>query len=569
MLGALSVAQRVDAELAPGTSNKPVVVDALPYALKSSTQGAPSNVFQSYSCAATTDESGPERIFELSLPKDARVTAWVEEAAPVDVDVHLLTDLSVVGGEATNCVSRGNRIAEADMTAGTRFVVVDSFKGAAQAGPFVLHIYAIGDDWAEQVIAQGVRWRARRYPNQSGGPQVTNVLMIDPAASGLRIEAHAATGCQTVQTIGEAVGATAGINGGYFGLGGGCPPVSLLKSGGNLIGTNSQSRGAFGLTAAGKPLIEVVDKGADWPLAEEAHGGGPVLVKAGQATSSSDWAKENFTNSNFNGPNPRSWAGVTGEASIMFGTVDGRRGNAAGMSLGALADWIASSEVGGVEAVNLDGGGSSTMWIAGATPNGVVNYPSDNSSAEEPTHSGSRPCSGGMFVFAQPVNHAPRFQTQAPLNASVGVQYFYDADALDLNVDDVLSFALLDSPNAMTVDAVSGEVRWTPAKSDPPSVNVRLVVSDNAGADTEQAFTLSVAGATGGPDAGVGGGAGVGSDAGAGAAAGRPLGDDEGGCYCRSGTGSAVPRGFWLGLGTLGLLLFRRPRRRRDRRSGT
>ncbi len=568
MLGVLCVAAQAAAELAPGTTDEPIVVDAMPYALKSSTLSAPSSVIQSYSCATNTDESGPERIFQFTLPKDARVTAWVEEAAPVDVDVHLLTDLSVAGGEATGCVSRGNRIAEAEMTAGTRFVVVDSFKGVAQAGPFVLRMYAIGDDWAEQMVADGVRWRARRYPNHSGGPQVTNVLMIDPGASGLRIEAHAATGCQTVQTIGEAVGATAGINGGYFGLGGGCPPVSLLKSGGSLIGTNSQSRGAFGLTAAGKPIIEVVNKGADWPLAEEAHGGGPVLVRAAQATTSSDWAKESFTNSNFNGPNPRTWAGVSGGASIMFGTVDGRRGNAAGMSLGAMADWIASSEIGGTEAVNLDGGGSSTMWIAGATPNGVVNYPSDNSSAEEPTHSGSRPCSGGMFVFAQPVNHAPRFQTQAPTDASVGVQYIYDADALDLNVDDVLSFALLDSPSAMTVDAVSGEVRWTPAKTDPPSVSVRLVVSDDAGADTEQAFTLSVAGATGGPDAGAGGGAGAGADAGAGAGAARPPGDDADGCSCRSGPGPAVPPASLLGLGGLVLLLSRRHRSRRERRPG-
>lgn len=529
---------------APGTLSEPIPVDTLPYALKLSTADAPSSSIDRYSCASSIDESGPERVFRFELPAAARVSAWVEESGSVDVDVHLLTDLNVTAGQATGCVSRGNRIAEAEMSAGTGYVVVDTFDGAAQAGTFVLRLYAIGDGWVEQVVAEGVRWRSRRYADQSGGAQVVHLMALDLSAPGLRIEAHAATGCQTVQTIGEALGATAGVNGGYFGLGGGCPPVSLLKSGGTLVGTNSQSRGAFGIGPSGAPLIDVVAKGADWPAASEAHGGGPVLVKQGKATTASDWAAENFTSSNFNGPNPRTWAGVDSSGAVLLGSVDGRRGNAAGMSLGALGGWIASSEVGGVEAVNLDGGGSSTLWIAGATPNGVVNYPSDNSNAEEPTHSGSRACSGGMFVFAPPYNHPPRFQTQPDTNASVGVQYVYDADALDLNVDDVLSFALLGSPSNMTVDAVSGEVRWTPVETDPPNVNVRLVVSDNAGADTEQAFTLSVAGGLGDPDAGAGAAPG---DAGSAGATARPGGGgDDSGCACRSApSSSSWPAGVW------------------------
>ena len=556
VLGVLSLTCPTLAAPAAGTLQEPLVVDALPYALLSSTKGAPSVTIDRYSCAPTTDESGPERVFRFELPTDSRVTAWVEESSPVDVDVHLLTDLDVSGGEAKSCVGRGNKIAEAQMSAGTRFVVVDSFKGAAQAGEFVLHLYAIGDAWTEQVVAQGVRWRARRYKNQSGGPQVSNVLMIDSAAAGLKIEAHAAKGCQTVATLGKALGAVAAVNGGYFGLGGGCPPVSLLKSGGSLVGTNSQNRGAFGISSSGEPLIEVVAKGVDWPAAREAHGGGPVLVRKGKATTAGSWATEGFTNSSFNGPNPRTWAGRGTGSVIMLGTVDGRRGNATGMSLGALGSWIASSEVGGSEAVNLDGGGSSTMWIAGATPGGVVNYPSDNSKAEEATHSGSRPCSGGFFLFAKPINHPPRFQTQPLTSASVGVEYLYDADALDLNVDDVLSFALLDSPKSMTVDAVSGEVRWTPVKTDPASVSVRLVVSDDGGADNEQAFTLTVAGAESG-----GGGAGGGSpDGGTGLVSyGSREDDDAAGCSCRSASGHSG-KGFAL-FGLLASLIFARRRR--------
>jgi exopolysaccharide biosynthesis protein len=43
--------------------------------------------------------------------------------------------------------------------------------------------------------------------------------------------------------------------------------------------------------------------------------------------------------------------------------------------------------LGCVSALNLDGGGSSTMYIKGEPENGVVNYPSDNKKFD---HAGER-----------------------------------------------------------------------------------------------------------------------------------------------------------------------------------
>jgi hypothetical protein len=552
---------------APGAGNTadPIVVDALPYALAATTAGAGAAI-DAYSCSPATDESGPELVFRFTLGASARVTAWVEESASVDVDVHLLDDLSVSGGVAQACKSRGNRIAEAELAAGERFVVVDSFEGAAQAGGFVLRVYAIGDAWSEQTVAEGVTWRARRYANQSGGPQVVHELVIDPTAPGLDIRSFPGSGCQTIQTIGEAKQATAGINGGYFGLGGGCPPVSLLKSAGSLLGTNSQKRGAFGVSAAGLSLIDVIAAGADWPAATDAHGGGPVLVKGGKTTTSSDWATESFTSSSFNGPNPRTWAGVDDQGLTHFGTVDGRRPNAAGMGLGPMGQWLASSEVGLADAVNLDGGGSSQLWISGATPNGVVNYPSDNKNAEEPTHSGARACSGGLFVFASPFNHPPRFQTTPPSGATADVPYQYDADAIDLNVDDVLTFSVAKGPVGMSVDPSSGVVSWTPGATGPSSVDVELVVADDAGKQTSQSWTLVIDGATPPADGGVGGSSAADGGAGAGAAGsgggGAQEGSDEDGCACRAGTRAPSVAWFWPGvLAAVGLAHRRRASR--------
>jgi hypothetical protein len=131
-----------------GTLSDPVRVDALPYAIKGDTSLSMSSEIDSYDCSPATDESGPEVVYRFELPAPARVTAWVlGDTATVDIDVQLLDDLDVSGGVATGCLNRNNRIAEADMSAGVHYVVIDSYQGAAQAGPYVLHLDAIGDAW--------------------------------------------------------------------------------------------------------------------------------------------------------------------------------------------------------------------------------------------------------------------------------------------------------------------------------------------------------------------------------------------------------------------------------------
>jgi exopolysaccharide biosynthesis protein len=72
---------------------------------------------------------------------------------------------------------------------------------------------------------------------------------------------------------------------------------------------------------------------------------------------------------------PRSAIVTTGKRVLLI-TVDGRNDNSAGMSLFELQKilrWL-----GACEGLNLDGGGSTTLWISGQPDNGVVNFPSDN-----------------------------------------------------------------------------------------------------------------------------------------------------------------------------------------------
>jgi exopolysaccharide biosynthesis protein len=72
--------------------------------------------------------------------------------------------------------------------------------------------------------------------------------------------------------------------------------------------------------------------------------------------------------------------------SLVFITIDGRSKEAEGMNLFEVQDFLLS--IGCVDAINLDGGGSTTMWIHNK---GVVNFPSDKT--------GERPVSNVLLLL--------------------------------------------------------------------------------------------------------------------------------------------------------------------------
>jgi hypothetical protein len=107
-----------------------------------------------------------------------------------------------------------------------------------------------------------------------------------------------------------------------------------------------------------------------WRLVE-AVGGLPRLVRDGNISveSKAEGGSESFTNNR----HPRTAIGFTADTSrFFFVTVDGRQpGYSEGMTLLELATFM--RELGCGQALNLDGGGSTTMVVRG----NVVNRPSD------------------------------------------------------------------------------------------------------------------------------------------------------------------------------------------------
>jgi len=124
-------------------------------------------------------------------------------------------------------------------------------------------------------------------------------------------------------------------------------------------------------------------KTTGWERVVEAVGGGPWLVKCGKA--SIDAKDEGFQPGFYLGSHPRTAIGVTQDGKLVLVTVDGRQSISAGMTLAQLAEVMLSE--GCIEAINLDGGGSTTM----ATAFGILNSPSEGT---------ERPVANALAVFA-------------------------------------------------------------------------------------------------------------------------------------------------------------------------
>lgn len=122
----------------------------------------------------------------------------------------------------------------------------------------------------------------------------------------------------------------------------------------------------------------------DWAEMKHVIGGGPYLISQGKSVLNE--TLENFSRSSgIRGSAPRSVFGMTNSGRLIFLTADGRQKSSVGLSLEELVDLLL--DLGLVEAINLDGGGSTTMIINGRT----VNNPSDRT--------GARPVSTALLVF--------------------------------------------------------------------------------------------------------------------------------------------------------------------------
>ncbi|MEV4161839.1 phosphodiester glycosidase family protein [Nonomuraea dietziae] len=179
---------------------------------------------------------------------------------------------------------------------------------------------------------------------------------------------------------------------------------ALLDARGTVLAVNT-TRGAS--IPPGGSSIQAIGDSAAWLLAHAEPGGrltvservedsrghrvpltpgttilqvGPTLVRDGQVSVNAgadglirEGADQTFTYNWTLRANPRSMIGVDDRGRLMLVVVDGRQaGYSEGLGIAQTAELM--KRLGAVEAMNLDGGGSSVMATAGT---GIVNRPSD------------------------------------------------------------------------------------------------------------------------------------------------------------------------------------------------
>lgn len=104
-------------------------------------------------------------------------------------------------------------------------------------------------------------------------------------------------------------------------------------------------------------------------MADDVVGGVPQLIKNGKIDIT--WEQEKSSKSFVETRHPRTAVAILKDRKFLMITVDGRSDASGGIGLQDLAEYLLS--LGAVDAMNLDGGGSTTMFLDGK----VVNRPSD------------------------------------------------------------------------------------------------------------------------------------------------------------------------------------------------
>lgn len=116
---------------------------------------------------------------------------------------------------------------------------------------------------------------------------------------------------------------------------------------------------------------------------EDIVGGVPQLIKDGKIEIT--WEQEKASKSFVETRHPRTAVAKLKDGKFLMVTVDGRQAKSIGMNLNELAALLL--ELGATDAMNLDGGGSTTMFLDGK----IVNKPSDKE--------GERKVSDAILVF--------------------------------------------------------------------------------------------------------------------------------------------------------------------------
>jgi uncharacterized protein YigE (DUF2233 family) len=224
---------------------------------------------------------------------------------------------------------------------------------------------AADSDWTP--VAPGVDYR--RFKDEHTDIHVTRVDVTNPEIEVIATpQLYQGT---TVSEFAKKTKAVVAINADYFddkfnprGL--------TIGPCGQWVGTKDTGREGVVAVGRGRALVQtqsqVFDPVEDWVTT--AVSGWPMLVRdCAPLTATQLPGSDAFTRA----PHPRTAVGASSDGKTLYLVVaDGRRTGIPGMKLDELAKFM-YEELGTCAAINLDGGGSTAMWVTDK----IVNRPAD------------------------------------------------------------------------------------------------------------------------------------------------------------------------------------------------
>jgi hypothetical protein len=249
--------------------------------------------------------------------------------------------------------------------------------------------------WTREKVEPGLTWKSSHFNLSDQEPQNINILLVNTRKRDIALfyipEKNLPVNQQT-----DSLNVFAAVNGGFFNIKEG-GSVTYIKTEGIIHESDTSLKWSRNLNMNGSLLIDLNGRAS----IQEGHSNewydnhtefrdvlltGPLLLKDKEkiilpATSLAELK------------HPRTVIGSRGKSRIVLVTVDGRTESAKGMNLEELTNLMISLNC--RNAVNLDGGGSTTMWIRKKPFNGIVNMPCDNRKFD---HEGTRAVSDIIII---------------------------------------------------------------------------------------------------------------------------------------------------------------------------
>ncbi len=237
----------------------------------------------------------------------------------------------------------------------------------------------VNSKWKTQKIANGMILKQHSFEgNVFLSNQTVSILEIKPKRKTKFAFGYDEKTLQNTSDFGIKADAVASINGTFFDTKNG-GSVDYLKVNNKVINQNqlSKNKRAFHQKSAlaildNKMAIKKWDETDNW---ENNLPDSDVMVSGPLLLFENTIQKLDTVAFNKN-RHPRTVIAQTKKGKILLITVDGRDKNAQGMSLFEVQKMLQWLDV--YNGINLDGGGSTTLWIKGQPENGIVNYPCDN-----------------------------------------------------------------------------------------------------------------------------------------------------------------------------------------------